>query len=320
MPRGLAIAYHNLSSMLAAGVPIMRSLKTVIPGMRRRMQRAFLGLAEGVSKGDTLAETMRFYPAVFSPVDVMLIEVAEKSGNLPDMIGLLSKWHEMSNRMLRKIRSGLIFPALILVLVAFLVPVVDFALGDWNFDSYLRSVARIFAMFTIPAAIIFLIVCFAPKTGPVRRLLDHIVLRIPLLGRAMRNLALSRFCWAFHMLSAAGVPVTDSVGMAVSVTGNAVVGDLFKPAAESVNAGSSMCEGLSPSLPLELVEMWKVGEETGQLDDVSKRLADRYGEAAEFWLDQFAYWFPRAVYAVLAIYMIIKVFEGYGKIYGGLTF
>ncbi|UCE50429.1 MAG: type II secretion system F family protein, partial [Phycisphaerales bacterium] len=253
-------------------------------------------------------------------VDIMLIEVAEKSGNLPDMIGLLSRWHEMSNRMLRKIRSGLILPALILILVAFLVPVVDFALGDWNVNSYLRSVARILLVFTIPAAVIFLIVCFAPKKGPVRRLLDHIVLRIPLLGKAMRNLALSRFCWAFHMLSAAGVPVTDSVQMATSVTGNAVVGDLFMPAVDSVNAGSTICEGLSRSLPLELVEMWKVGEETGQLDDVSKRLADKYGEVAEFWLGQFAFWFPRAVYALLAIYMIIKVFEGYSKIYGGIGF
>jgi type IV pilus assembly protein PilC len=122
------------------------------------------------------------------------------------------------------------------------------------------------------------------------------------------------------MLSAVGVPVTDSVGMAASVTGNTVVGDLFRPAVDSVNAGSSICEGLSSSLPPELVEMWKVGEETGQLDEVSKRLADKYGEAAEFWLDQFAFWFPRFVYGLLAIYMIVKVFEGYSKIYSGISF
>jgi type IV pilus assembly protein PilC len=320
MPNALAMAYNNLSSMLDAGVPILRSLKTVSPGLKRRTKRAFVGLAEGVSKGNTLAETMRLHPKVFSPVDVMLIEVAEKSGNLPDMIGLLSRWHEMSNRMLKKIRTGLILPAMILVLVAFLVPMVDFALGGWNVNSYLFSVARILLMFSIPAAILILIIRFAPKTGPIRRLLDRIVLHIPIFGKAIRNLALSRFCWAFHMLSAAGVPVTDSVGMAASVTGNTVVGDLFRPAVDSVNAGSSICEGLSSSLPPELVEMWKVGEETGQLDEVSKRLADKYGEAAEFWLDQFAFWFPRFVYGLLAIYMIVKVFEGYSKIYSGISF
>lgn len=320
MPSALAIAYHNLSAMLDAGVPVLRSLKTIIPGMKRPTRRAFLGLAEGVSKGDTLAETMKLHPKVFSPVDVMLVEVAEESGNLPDMIGLLSKWHEMSNRMLKKIRTGLILPAMILLLVAFLVPIPNFAMGGWNLDSYLFSVARVLLIFTIPAAILILIIRFAPKTGPIRRLLDHIVLRIPIFGKSMRNLALSRFCWAFHMLSAAGVPVTHSVGMATSVTGNTVIGDLFRPAVDSVNAGSSICEGLSSSLPPELVEMWKVGEEAGQLDQISKRLADKYGEAAEFWLDQFAAWFPRFVYGLLAIYMIIKVFEGYSNIYSGISF
>ena len=318
MPSALATAYHNLSSMLDAGVPVLRSLNTVTPGLKRRTKRAFLGLAEGVSKGDTLAETMKLHSKVFNPVDVMLIEVAEKSGNLPGMIGLLSRWHEMSNRMLKKIRAGLILPAVVLVLAAFLIPVPDLALGGWHVNNYLFSVAKILLMFTIPAAIIILIIRFAPKTGSVRWLLDHIVLRIPIIGKAMRNLALSRFCWSFHMLSAAGVPVTDSVGMAASVTGNAVVGDLFKPAVESVNAGSLICEGLSSDLPLELVEMWKVGEETGQLDEVSKRLADRYGEAAEFWFDQFAAWFPRFAYLVLAVFMIIKVFQGWGKIYSSM--
>lgn len=321
MPSALAMAYHNLSAMLDAGVPVLRSLKTVSPGLKHRTQKAFRGLAEGVSKGDTLAETMRLHPKVFSPVDVMLIEVAEKSGNLPDMIGLLSQWHEMVNRMLKKIQSGLALPALVLFLAAFLIPVPDLALGGWNVDNYLLSVLTILLRFGIPAAIIILIIRYAPKTGPLRRLLDRIVLRIPIFfGRAMRNLALSRFCWAFHMLSKAGVPVTESVNMAVSVTGNTVVGDLFRPAAESVNAGNSICEGLSSSLPLELMEMWKVGEETGQLDEVSKRLAKKYAEAAEFWFDQFARWFPVCAYVVIAIFMIIKVFEGYSKIYGGIGF
>ncbi|MHC4351486.1 MAG: type II secretion system F family protein [Planctomycetota bacterium] len=109
MPSALAMAYDNLSSMLGAGVPVLRSLKTVSPGLKRRTKRAFLGVAEGVAKGNTLTETMKLHPRVFSRVDVMLVEVGEKSGNLPDMIGLLSKWHEMANRMVRKILAGLLF-------------------------------------------------------------------------------------------------------------------------------------------------------------------------------------------------------------------
>jgi type IV pilus assembly protein PilC len=310
MPNSLAIAYHNLSNMLAAGVPLLRSLNTVLPGLNPRTRKAFLALADGVVHGNPISETMILHPEVFSPVDIMLVEVGEKSGNLPDLIGLLSKWHEMSHRMLKKMLSGLLLPVLVLTIAAFVFPLPAFILGGWDLKTYLLKVVGILMLFWIPAGIIFLIVRTTPDTGFGRRLLDQIVLRIPILGSAVHKLAISRFCWAFHMLCKAGVPFDESADMAVSVTGNVVVADLFRPAAESVKEGQSMSEGFSKKLPLDLVEMWKTGEETGQLDDISKRLADNYSERAEFWFAEFTRWFPRFVYlliCILLIFMILKL-------------
>ena len=309
MPSALAIAYHNLSTMLDAGVPVLRSLKTVTPGMKPRMRKAFLALAEGVSQGNPLAETMVRYPRIFGPVDVMLVEVAEKSGNLPDLIGLLSKWREVSHRMFKRMLSGLMLPAIVLVIAAFVFPIPSFVLGGLSGSEYLRRVAGILSLFLVPAAVIVLIIRFTPKTGPLRRALDSLVLRIPILSRATYKLALSRYCWAFHMLCKAGVPVTDCVEMSISAAGNLVVGDMFRPAAKSVRGGGTICEGLSPRLPLELLEMWKVGEETGQLDDISKRLADTYTEQAEFWFGEFSRWFPRFVYLLISIMLIWMILQ-----------
>jgi type IV pilus assembly protein PilC len=303
------MAYHNLAAMLEAGVSLLRSLNTVGEGLDPRMQKAFLTLADGVSKGTPLAETMSQNPKLFDPVDIMLIQVGETSGNLPELIGLLSKWHELSQRMVRKMLSGLLLPVLVLTIAAFVAPVPGFVLGGWGVGGYLFTVVRILLLFCVPAALIVLVIRKTPQTGPLRRLLDHVVLRIPLLGRAMYRFALSRFCWAFHMLCRAAVPATDSVGMAISVAGNTVVGDLFRPAVDSVRAGEPICEGLSPKLPTELVEIWRVGEETGQLDDVTKRLAENNADAAEFWLDQFVRWFPRFLYLLVCIMMIYYIFQ-----------
>ena len=69
-----------------------------------------------------------------------------------------------------------------------------------------------------------------------------------------------------------------------------------------------------PNDARKLVEMWKVGEETGQLDDISKRLADTYTEQAEFWFGEFSRWFPRFVYlliCIMLIYMIFTIAQGY---------
>ena len=316
MSSELAIAYNNLSNMLDAGVPLQRSLNTLIPGLKPRLQKAFLTLAEGVSQGNPLAHTMVLHPKIFDPVDIMLVDVGEESGNLPDMIALLSKWHEMSARMLKRIISGLLLPVLVLTIAAFVFPLPGFVLGGWDVKAYLLKVVGILLLFWMPAGIIVLIVRTTPRTGPARRLLDNVVLRIPALGSAFRKLAIGRFCWAFHMLCKAGVPYSESVEMAISVTGNLVVADLFGPAAESVKTGQLMSEGLSTKLPLDLVEMWKTGEETGRLDDVSKRLADNYSEQAELWFAEFSRWFPRFVYFLICLVLISMILKLAGSIWG----
>jgi len=314
VPDTRAMAYHNLYTMLDAGVPLLRSLNTIAPGLDPRMRKAFLALADGVSQGNPLAETMSQNRRAFSTVDIMLVEAAETSGNLADIMGLLAKWHEMSQRMLKKMLSGLLLPFVILLLAGFIAPVPAFVMGGWDVNTYLLTALKINLIFWIPAIIVVLIIRLSPQTGLLRRILDRIALRIPIFGRAMFNLALSRFCWVFHMLCKAGAPVANSVDMAVAATGNSVVGDLFRPAAEAVRAGGPICEGLSPKLPRELVELWKVGEETGQTDDITKRLATNYGETSEFWFNEFSRWFPRFVYALVCVMMIIQVFRGFSQI------
>jgi type II secretory pathway component PulF len=280
------------------------------------LQKAFQALAEGVAQGNPLAHTMVQHTKIFDPVDVMLVDVGEESGNLPDIIALLSRWHEMSARMLKRLISGLLLPIAILTIAAFVFPLPRFVLGDTTLTAYLFQVMGILMLFWVPAGIIVLIIRTTPRTGPARRVLDNIVLRIPILGSAVRMLAIGRFCWAFHMLSKAGVPYSESADMAMSVTGNIVVADLFAPAADSVKAGELMSEGLSTKLPFELVEMWKTGEETGQLDDVTKRLADNFSEQAESQFAQFSYWFPRFIYLLICLVLIYMIFNLAGSVWG----
>ena len=318
MPRTLALAYQNLSTMLEAGVPLVRSLNTITSGLEPRVRKAFAAVAEGVSKGNSLADTMRLNPRVFSPLDVMLIDAGETSGNLAELVGLLARWHELAGRMLRKMLMGFTLPVVVLTVAAFVAPVPNLVLGGWNFGSYLSTVAGILLSFWIPAAMIVLVIRATPRTGPLRRALDHLVLRVPLLGRAMYKLALGRFLWVFHAMCKAGVPLTDCCNMAISASGNAAVGDMFRPAAERVKAGEPMGQALPRRLPAEVVEMWKVGEETGNLDEVTRRLAEQSIEAAEFWLAEFVRWFPRFVYFLICLVMIYFVFQGYSQIYGNL--
>ncbi|MHC4574701.1 MAG: type II secretion system F family protein, partial [Planctomycetota bacterium] len=271
--------------------------------------RGFLKLADGVSKGNTLAETMAENPDVFAPLDVMLIEAAETSGSLGELLTLLSGWHEFCRRLSRKILSGLALPVVLIHLTAIFAPLPGFFLGGWNVASYLIQAIGILLLFYVPAGVTIIIIRMTPKTGPLREALDRFTLKIPVFGKAIYKFALSRYCWVFHMLLKAGVPIVDCAEKAASTAGNAVVAEKVKPAAASAKLGHLVSEGFSSNLPMGFLDIWRVGEETGELDNVTKRLADSYGEDADFLFSQFGQWLPRFVYflvSLLIIYYIIR--------------
>jgi type IV pilus assembly protein PilC len=312
---GVALAYHNLATMLDAGVPMQRSLNVVAAGLEDRLHRAFMELAEAVAKGNTLGETMTGSPAVFAPLDVMIVRAAEKSGSLPEALSLLAKWYEFSARIRKRILSGLLLPIFLIHLTAIFAPLPGFLLGGLNIWGYLTEVAVILSLFYVPAATV-LVVRMMPRTSPLYRMLDQLMLKIPVLSQAVFKLALSRYCWVFHMLTRAGLPITDCAEMAVASTGNVVVAELFEPGTASVRAGNPVSAGFSTQLPVEFISIWRVGEETGELDNVTKRLADGNGQAAEFMFGEVSRWFPRLVYLLVSILIIAYLFRNLAIIMG----
>ncbi|MHC4464852.1 MAG: type II secretion system F family protein, partial [Planctomycetota bacterium] len=226
----------------------------------------------------------------------------------------LSEWHEFSSRIAKKMLSGMLLPIFLLHATAFIAPFPVFVRGDWQIGPYLTSVVTILLLFYIPAAIIFIILRMTPKTGLFRRLLDRLTLKIPLLGRAVYKLALSRYCWVFHMLIKAGISITDCAESAASAVANAVITDLFKPATASIKAGNPVSDGFPSKLPADFLEIWRVGEESGKLDDVTKRLADDNAEAAEFWFNEFARWLPRVIYFLVALLMIYYILVNFSQV------
>ncbi len=317
MAKGRTLAYHNLSFMLGAGMPIVKSLNTIASGQKAALKDVFSDLADSVSKGNPLAESMARHPDVFTPIDVMMIEAADTSGNLPGSFKMLSDWHEFCNHFKSIVLSGLMLPILLIAIVAFVGPLPAFFLGSSGFAGYISEVIAIFALFYLPAGIIFAVFYHSRNNDSLRRSLDTLVLKIPLLGKALRQLAISRYCRAFSMLFKAGVPITQCAQKATGATGNTVISDLFKGGAESARSGNMVSDGFSRQLPTEFLELWQVAEQTGELDRIIQKLADTSGDSAEFLFTQIAQWLPRLVYGMVCIVIIIKIFENAGMVYAG---
>ena len=308
--------YHNLSVMLDAGVPITRAFQTV--HKQGKYGRLFKKIEQEIASGHSLTDTVQAHNRQFQQLDRTLIEVGEQTGQSAEMFEALSRWYAFRQRLNRAIRSGMILPVFCIHAMAFLVPVVDCAFSGFDFDVYFYGVVKILVMFYIPAVVILGVIFLTPKRGPLRWLLDILVMMIPLLGKAVRELELSRYSNVFAIAYKAGVPVVKCARMATDSVTNLVMHRKLKGASETVNLGEEMSTGFSKSLPGEFIALWQVGEESGELDDSARRLADMHAFNAELRFNAIAQWVPRIIYGIVCLVMIYYIFQGFAKIYGNL--
>jgi len=305
----LAIIYHGLAVLLDAGLPILKSLDIVKEGLQGHLKKIFSSLGKSVSQGNTLADSMAKYPKVFARLDIMLVKSAELSGELPNCFKMLSKWYEFSNRIKRILISRLILPLLIFHIMIVIVPLPSMVLSEISITEYITKVVTTLGSLYLLIGITLTFYHSIPDKGIFRRLLDALILRIPILGQAVRQLSICRYCRGFNMLYKAGVPITECAAQAPGLTGNVVISDLFKGGAASAAAGNITCDGFSRRLPPEYLNLWQTGEQIGELDKMADKIAEIAGDRAEHLFTEFARWLPRLLYALVCIVMIIIIFK-----------
>ena len=109
------------------------------------------------------------------------------------------------------------------------------------------------------------------------------------------------------MMYKSGVPIIQCASNAPKLTGNAVISGLFQGGAVSTKAGSIISEGFSNNLPSEYLELWRTGEESGGLEKMIDKIAEISGDKAEHLFTEFSKWFPRIVYYLVCIFVIIQI-------------
>ena len=316
MADGRINLYQNLSVMLNAGMPITRALHTL--HKKGKYGRIFSQIEQEVAQGNSLSDVIKLHPRHFPKLDQTLIRAGEETGQLAEMLAELGRWYEFRQRLRRLIAFGMVYPILMIHALAFIAPVVPFALNGFNVGIYLRGMLTILALFYIPAAVIATIRILAGKHGPLRLLLDTFVIQLPLVGKAVRELELSRYSKVFAVTYRAGIPIVRCAEMAAEAVSNNVMFRRLEPAAQKARAGEEMSHGFSKQLPLEFIDLWAVGEESGQLDDSAWRLSVMHTDNAERRFTILSQWAPRLVYAVVAIVMIYYIFTGFQQVYGNI--
>lgn len=312
----LAQAYYDLAVLLDAGVPILRSLDIMIQNRQGHLRQVFSRIRESLSKGSSLAEAMGNHRRVFPEMDRMLVEAAETSGSLNDSFKMLSQWHEFIHRITRRIQVGLIYPMFMLHIGALVYGAASMFLDNLTLSGCLMLVVRILLLFYIPAAAIILLLRFQDRAPGIRVAFDFLILKIPILGKGIYHLSICRYAKAFSMLYKGGVPITEATERAVRATGNAIVAAKFRGGIASVRQGGMAWEGFSRRLPTEYLQLWQIGEESGELDKTVDKIAEISADRADLRFKEFAFWLPVFIWAVCAIILIIMIFKMFFRVYG----
>lgn len=292
---------RQLSAMLSAGMPIVTALDALgEQADNHNFKVVITQVRASIENGASLSESLQHFPSVFSTLYVNMVKGGETGGQLAETIGRLAGFLEETAKLRRKVRSAMMYPAIILCLsmaiavamVVFIVPVfanmyADFGAelpgptrGLMNVSRFLRS----YGLFLLIGIVAGVTVFKKWKASPSGRLsFGRMALRAPVFGELGRKVAAARFARTFGHLIKSGVPILNSLTIVSGATGNAVAEQVILQARDTVEKGDPLSSALTAQtvFPVMLVRMLQAGEKTGKVDEMMDRIADFYDDEVE---------------------------------------
>jgi type IV pilus assembly protein PilC len=299
--RDIVIFTRQFATMINAGLPLVQSLDILA---KQSENKSLASVTEQVQRdvesGNTLADSLRKHPKVFSDLYVNMVAAGEVGGILDVILLRLATFLEKNDALNRKIKGAMVYPAVIFVVaiaaVATLLIVViptfqemfegaGVALpGPTLFVIFLSELLQNYwYMFVIGIVAAVFMVRQTYKTDGGQLAIDRMLLRLPILGQLLRKTAVARFTRTLGTLVSSGVSILDGLEITARTAGNRVIQDAVMESRSSIAGGETIAEPLKRSgvFPPMVVQMINVGEQTGGLDEMLSKIADFYDEEVD---------------------------------------
>ena len=298
--KDLTVVTRQLAILLGAGLPLIRSLRTLEKQSQNPAVQGVLGkTCEIVEGGATFAEALSQSPKSFDKLYLNMIRAGEASGAMEVILDRLANFMESAARIAGKVKSALIYPCVILfIAIAALVGLMVFIVPNFSkiFDDLLEGeplpgITRFlintsdtmmnqwyFYIIGIVAIIIFFQVLVMIPQGKFA--MDYCKYNMPLFGPIISKTAISRFSRTLGTLMSSGVPVLSALQIVKDTSGNEVVAKGVQTVYEAVKEGEGIASPLGKTkiFPEMVISMVEVGEETGKLPEMLDKIADTYEE------------------------------------------
>jgi len=334
--KDITVFFRQLSTMINAGVPLVQAFEMAEKGSNNKaFVKLLKDLRNELEGGVPLGETLRKFPNNFDQLSCALVQAGEQGGILDSILLRLCTYREKSQALKAKIKSAMVYPVAIVtvafivtaVLMIFVIPVFGKMFAD--FGAGLPMPTQVAIAISNGFVEYWYVVLFTPiifvfsirqmyKTTTGRYRLDKLLLQMPILGDVLRKASVARFCRTFSTLTAAGVPVLESLDTVGETAGNVVVEEAILNAKESITQGQTLSAPLTASgiFPRMVTQMINIGEETGSMEEMLSKIADFYEQEVDTAVDNmtalmepFIMAFLGVVIGGLVIAMYLPIFK-----------
>jgi type IV pilus assembly protein PilC len=299
--KSLAVFTRQFSVMIDAGLPLVQCLE--ILGTQeedKNFASVILATRGDVESGASLADAMKQHPKVFDPLFTNMIAAGEAGGILDTILKRLATYIEKAVKLKGQVKSAMIYPVAVIVIATLVVGVILWKV----IPTFASLFAGLGAELPLPTRVVIAASNGLVRFGPIvivalgaagygfkqyyaspngRRVVDAVVLKMPILGSLMRKIAVARFCRTLSTLLASGVSILEALDITARTAGNAIVEEAILTTRKSIERGETIAEPLKNTavFPSMVVQMIAVGEATGALDTMLSKIADFYEEEVD---------------------------------------
>jgi type IV pilus assembly protein PilC len=294
--KDLVVFSRQFSVMISANLALVQSLRIVAEQSTNvALKMAISEIAYEVDSGSALSAAMAKRPKIFSPFYTNVVRSGETSGRLDEVLTYLADEMEKDYDMTSKIKGAMIYPVFVIgglfvvgiLMMVVVVPKLTEIIQETGaklplstrivvgLSDFMVNFWWVIVIFTVVAIVVLRIFS---NTEAGKKVFGYIKLRLPVFGNLFQMIYIVRFTRSMNTLIVGGVTISKSLDVVAEVVGNPVYRDLIKKSQKSVEEGSSLSKVFMESdlVPRMVPQMIVVGEKTGKLDLVFKKVTDFY--------------------------------------------
>jgi len=300
--KDIVVFTRQFATMIDAGLPLVQALDVLSTQVENKsFSKTLQQVKLDVEAGSTYADALKKHPKTFNELYCNMVAAGEAGGILDTILNRLAAYIEKAMKLKKKVKGAMVYPIVVSSIAVLVIAVIMI----WVVPTFSKMFAQMGGTLPLPTriiinlsnfiasigglltaggfvAIIVAIVQFK-KTQKGGRIVDRILLKLPIFGAILNKVAVAKFTRTLGTLVSSGVPILDGLEITAKTSGNKIIEDAIMEVRKGVVAGKTLAEPITKAkvFPPMVTHMIAVGESTGALDAMLAKIADFYDDEVD---------------------------------------